>query len=60
MTAPDHQDEGHEQAGHATGMSDEEGRSGVDTSPAGDDLHGQAREVADSSEGPGPGQTPAG
>ena len=62
MTAPDQdpQDESREQSGHATGMSDEGGRSGIDTSPGNDDLHGAAAEVAESSEGPGPAETPAG
>ena len=57
-TQPGPDDEDREQSGHATGLSDEEGRSGIDTSPTNDDLHGQAREVAESSEGPGAAQTP--
>ena len=52
------EDEVHEQAGHATGLSDQDGRSGIDTSPGNDDLHGQAQEVAESSEGPGAARTP--
>ncbi|HVL83486.1 MAG TPA: hypothetical protein VM367_04210 [Pseudonocardia sp.] len=33
---------------------------GVDTGLPNEDLHGQAREIAESAKGPGPGQTPAG
>lgn len=53
-------DTSHEQSGHATGFTDPGGRSEVDTGGANDDLHGQAREVAESAQGPGPGETPAG
>ena len=51
-------DEGREQSGHATGFGGAEGRSGIDTGGANDDLHGQAREVAESGQGPGPAETP--
>ena len=55
---PESQDQAQEESGHATGYADAEGRSGIDTSPANDDLHGAAREVADSSDGPGAARTP--
>jgi hypothetical protein len=38
----------------------QEDRTGADNVPPNDDLHGQAAEVAESAEGPGPGITPGG
>ena len=57
-TDPD--DASREQSGHATGYTDPGGRSGIDTGSVNDDLHGAAQEVAESAQGPGPAETPAG
>ena len=49
-----------EQSGHSTGYADAEERSGIDTGGVNEDLHGAAREVAESAKGPGPSETPSG
>lgn len=48
----------HEQLGHASGYADPSGQASLSAREPNDDLHGLAREVAESSEGPGPAHTP--